>query len=543
MTDFLDIPTEDWEEAKRRESLIRSLANRKNTTRTEVAHVADEIGISVIWTYQLLKRWKEDPRTSSLLPNKTGRKCGSQMLAPEVENIIQTSIEGYYASSQKPSKTALWRHISAKCRANGLQPPGKETVRRRVNTADQMRISKRREGKAKSHSKYGAVSGQFDASEPMELIQIDHTLVDIIIVDEIMRRPIGRPWLTLAMDIRTRMVVGFLVSLDPPSSLSVALTVSQMIWEKAPELGQWDIDEEWPCHGIPKRIHLDNAKEFRAEALKRGCEEYGIILEYRPVATPWYGGHVERLLGTLMRQAHLLPGSTFSNPQERGIYDSEGKSAMTLAELERWLAVQILGVYHNQIHSMIGVTPNAAWRSALGEGWEPRVTNDKKRLFIDFLPFEKRIPRRDGIRLFNIGYWHDLLPSWAMRKPGQLPVKYDPRDLSKVWLKLPDGEYAELRYKDPSRPKITLWEHKVALAHMREKGRETVNESALFAAIEESRRIVAEAAETTKLARRTMQRRISSERSVKAAQPTGKEKNDKEPDYQGHRKTFDVEYW
>lgn len=543
MTDFVEIPTEDWEEAKRRERYIRVLANRKNASRAEVEHVADEIGLSVIWTYKLLKRWQEDPRTSSLLPNKTGRKTGQQLLAPEVESIVQAAIEGYYSSAQKPSKTALWRHIAAKCREKRLSAPGKETVRRRINAADQARISRRRDGKAKSHSKFGAVSGHLEASEPMELIQIDHTPVDVIIVDEVMRRPIGRPWLTLAMDIRTRMVVGFLVSLDPPSSLSVALTISQMIWEKAPVLGQWDVDAEWPCRGIPTRIHLDNAKEFRAEALIRGCEEHGIILEYRPVATPWYGGHVERLLGTLMREAHLLPGSTFSNPQERGIYDSEGKSAMTLAELERWLAVQVLGIYHNNVHSVLGVTPNAAWQFAIENGWSPRIAKDRKRLFLDFLPFEKRVPRRDGIRLFNIEYWHDLLPSWAAQKPGQLAVKYDPRDLSNVWLKLPDGEYAELRYKDPSHPPITLWEHKAAHALMREQGRATINEPALFAAIEDSRRMVAEAAETTKAARRTVQRRVSSSKAVAGTRPEKNNKGDKSPDYKGQRKTFDVEYW
>jgi hypothetical protein len=36
------------------------------------------------------------------------------------------------------------------------------------------------------------------------LVQIDHTLVDVIVVDEIERKPIGRPWLTLVVDVATR---------------------------------------------------------------------------------------------------------------------------------------------------------------------------------------------------------------------------------------------------------------------------------------------------------------------------------------------------
>jgi putative transposase len=57
---------------------------------------------------------------------------------------------------------------------------------------------------------------------PLDLMQIDHTLVDVIIVDEEDRLPIGRPWLTLAIDIASRAVAGFTVSLDPPSTVSVA---------------------------------------------------------------------------------------------------------------------------------------------------------------------------------------------------------------------------------------------------------------------------------------------------------------------------------
>ena len=36
------------------------------------------------------------------------------------------------------------------------------------------------------------------------------------------------------------------------------------------------------------------------------CDEYGIKLILRPVATPHYGGHIKRLIGTIMGRVHLL---------------------------------------------------------------------------------------------------------------------------------------------------------------------------------------------------------------------------------------------
>jgi hypothetical protein len=63
-----------------------------------------------------------------------------------------------------------------------------------------------------------------------------------------------------------------------------------------------------------------------------------------PSAAPHFGGHIERLIGTMMGAVHLLPGTTFSNVDQKGAYDSEKRALLTLPELERWLALQIAGV-------------------------------------------------------------------------------------------------------------------------------------------------------------------------------------------------------
>ncbi|WEJ17555.1 hypothetical protein [Sinorhizobium prairiense] len=73
-------------------------------------------------------------------------------------------------------------------------------------------------------------------------------------------------------------------------------------------------------------------------------------------------GHIERLIGTQMGKLHLLPGTTFSNAQELGEYDSKRHSALTLRELERYIALDIVGSYHQSIHSSLGRPPVAVWR-------------------------------------------------------------------------------------------------------------------------------------------------------------------------------------
>ncbi len=110
--------------------------------------------------------------------------------------------------------------------------------------------------------------------------------------------------------------------------------------------------------GKPRLLYLDNlaldnnAAEFKSEApLRRGCEPHGIVLDYRPLGQPHYGGIVERITSTVMKMIHNeLPRTTFSNSEQHGEYVSEKMAALMLRELERWLALAV-GTYHGSVHN------------------------------------------------------------------------------------------------------------------------------------------------------------------------------------------------
>jgi hypothetical protein len=181
---------------------------------------------------------------------------------------------------------------------------------------------------------------------------------------------------------------------------------------------------EWPICGLPDEIHLDNAKEFHSCALRRGAQEYGIELSYCPLRQPHYGGHIERLIGTTMGAVHLLPGTTFSNVQEKGSYDSVKQATMTMAELERWLALEILGRYHQSVHSALHIPPLAAWEKGMRARGTLRQVQHAKHFFCEFLPGGRSLIRRDGIRLFNIHYWSNVLtpPFRVFSSTGPCPT-------------------------------------------------------------------------------------------------------------------------
>ena len=342
----------------------------------------------------------------------------------------------------------------------------------------------------------------------LDVVQVDHTPVDVIVVDEAHRLPIGRPWLTLAIDVATRVVVGFYVSLEAPSSTSVALCLTHAVLPKEPWLKARALACAWPVWGLPRALHADNGPDFTSAALRRGCDEYGIKLILRPVATPHYGGHIERLIGTLMGRVHLLPGTTGSNPQDKGAYPAESESTLTMAELERWLTIEICEQYHQRVHRGLRRSPISAWQEALRQagGGLGALPDQPEQFAWSFLPFERRTLRRDGLHLFNIRYWDSVLP--VIVKLGEsVLVRYDPRNLSKVYVAGSDARYHPIPYADLTLPPITLWEQRAAMAKLRVDGDNSPAQAKMFEAVLDQRALVDQASAKTKAARRSVQRR------------------------------------
>jgi putative transposase len=359
--DLAAISQADWDGAREREQVIGPLAENPRRSVALMADAAAQLGCTVSFVYRLLARYMADPRTTTLIPHKRGKPRGLQMLSEDVERLMTVTIEEIYMNRQQVKVSDLAEEIRRRCRNAGLRSPGAMTVYRRIKALPPNSVLRARRGSKAAEDNYLPCTGNFpEVAWPLQVVQIDHTAVDAIVVDRVHRRPIGRPWLTLAIDIYSRMVAGFLLSLEPPSATSVALCVVQAATQKEDWLALRKIEAKWPIWGMPDTIHVDNGKEFHSEALTRGCAQYGIKLDYRPVRVPRYGGHIERLIGTIMGKVHLLPETTFSNIREKGDYDSEWRAVMTLPELEEWLAIGI-GVYHSKIHSTLLMPPLVAW--------------------------------------------------------------------------------------------------------------------------------------------------------------------------------------
>ena len=499
-----------WSQAHLRNEVIASLAKLDVIGKYTADEAARQLGLSKRQVYKLVHRFRkgEGLVTDMAYASPSGGK-GKRRLSEPVEKIIQNILQKRYLTKQKRSEVVIWREIIQSCRDLGLKRPSLNTVRSRIQQLDPRVVMRKREG-LNAERKLQSVGGKPpEIIAPLDQVQIDHTVIDLIVVDNVNRQPIGRPYLTVAIDVYSRCLVGMVVTLEAPSATSVGLCLAHVVCDKRLWLEQMNLDVSWPMSGKPKSLYLDNASEFKSEALRRGCAQHGIQLNYRPLGQPHYGGIIERVIGTAMQRIHELPGTTFSNPSQRGDYDSDKKAVFTLSELESWLTLAV-ATYHGTVHSTLNKPPAIRWFEGISQFAEPIVVTQQRAFLIDFLPVLRRKLCRTGFLIDHVTYYSDALKIWIAKRDqlNKFIIRRDPRDISRVWVLDPEGRhYLEISYRTISHPTVTLWEHKKAIEKLKEEGKSQVDETSLFRMISKMREITQTAERTTRKSRREAQRR------------------------------------
>jgi putative transposase len=252
-----------WPEVERRDMLLRDLlkASGWKVTDEVVKAAREQLGIPRSTLFRLVARFRQTKRATSLLPQSAGTPVGAKRIDPRVEKLIAEQIERFWLRRVRPTLKALIERVHDACRVEALRLPDRRTIQRRVNELDLQKTAGRR-GEREVLAKVTPSPGSYTADRPNEVWQIDHTVVDVIVVDEEHRRPIGRPVLTVAIDVCTRMVVGFYLSLDPPSASSVGLCLLHAVYDKGAWLGERGLILTGPSQACPGFYTAIMARSF-----------------------------------------------------------------------------------------------------------------------------------------------------------------------------------------------------------------------------------------------------------------------------------------
>lgn len=520
----------DWEKAQTKYLAIKPLLSRDNggSASKELEVRAEECNVSS----RTLRRWIDAYRSTgsiaSLLEKKRGWHKDKIRLDHATDTLIKQVINDFFLTPQRPTVEATVRRVHKLCHEKGCSKPSAKAIRYRIDQVSEPIVMKRRGQRERAKNKFTPKTGHFpEVFNPLDVIQIDHTPADIILVDDKHRKPIGRPWVTVAIDIYSRMITGYYISLDAPSVTSVGMCLSRSILPKDDLLIQNGItDVDWKVFGYPRKIHVDNGSDFRSDDLRKSCALHGINIEFRPLARPEYGGHVERMIGNLMKKVHELPGTTFSNIKQKDEYDAEKNASLTLGEFEKWFLTYITKVYHLSIHSGIERTPAKQWEIGIfGDSFSdgigiPLLPVDETTLKLDFMPSFERTIQSSGVRIDGLHYYDPCLNNYintsdSKNVKNQFIFRRDPRDISKIWFYDPElKQYFIIPFANQTLPPMSLWEYQQIRRQVKlENG--TSNEHLIYKAWDEMQTLAENAESTTKTQRRRDQRRKSHEKSQK----------------------------
>lgn len=477
--------------------------------------VKEEIGKTLDASRKTVERhfdlYQLDSSIRGQLPCKPGPEKGSTHLTPAQLAIVDKAIEERYRTEERGSAQATADLVGARCIAAGIKAPCYNTVLARIHTLDRWKLARERHGRVRGDAKAGPAGvGILTAKcelKSLDFVQMDHAIVDVIVVDPETREEIGRPWITLAIDVVTRCLLGFYLTFDAPSQTSVALALEQCCLPKDAWLKSLGISDPWLPFGLMKCIGWDNAKCFKNTNLTNACREYGIDPRFRKVRNPVHGCYIERVIGTYMGRIHLIKGTTFSNTKEREDYRSGDRAVMTLRELEAWTAHEIFR-YHNTKHNGLGRTPLEAWTEAWTEDGAvrlPPIPANRRDFRLSLLPRIKRAVGREGVQRFALKYWDEgLIPLIGAK--GKFWVAHDPRDISRVYVQV-EKDWIDVPWRDRTRAPIALWEWERAKRELRKKHNGPVSSATALKHVEAQREIERKAEKKTRQQRRDNQRR------------------------------------
>ncbi|CAB4962863.1 unannotated protein [freshwater metagenome] len=309
----------------------------------------------------------------------------------------------------RPPVSVIHRKVAALAIAEGDQAPSYSSVARIISSVPVSRIAAATDPAA--YRDHHELVHRREASTSNEMWQADHTVLDILVLDDA-EDPV-RPWLSVVLDDHSRAIAGYFISLDAPSALNTALALRHAIWRKG--------NPEWIVSGIPEQLYVDNGADFVSEHVEQACMALKIRLTHSLPGRPRGRGKIERLFRTINDMflsdlpGHLIRGKLLSAP------------ALSLDELRVRFEAFVCGVYHQRLHGSTGEAPIARWQKG---GFLPAMPDslDQLDMLLVHVPKPRKV-LRDGIRLLGRRYVEPTLAAFVGEK---VTVLYDPRDLTEV---------------------------------------------------------------------------------------------------------------
>ena len=322
----------------------------------------------------------------------------------------------------------------------------------------------KRYGKDYADRKFRTVRQIPKVSRVLERVEIDHTPLDLIIVDDNLLLILGRPYITVLIDCYSKCIIGVYVGYKEPSYDSVRRALVNACLSKEWITNKYPcIKKTWPCEGKIGILVPDNATEFWSSSLDDACLSQVGDIDFNQVGKPWLKPLIERFFGTLNKKFLVsIPGKTFSSASELKGYKPDKDAVMRFSTFMEQLYKWIVDIYHYEPNSSGTEIPIIKWNESIERiSIQTYRGYSAEKLLIDLAKVDICSLGHDGININNLRYSSDELTEYRKNTPLeqgkknlQVKVKtihtsiaeiYVYLDTEKRYIKVPcvDQEYAQ----------------------------------------------------------------------------------------------------
>jgi putative transposase len=430
-----------------------------------------------------LYRWQASERKAEslfssglvgLLPASSADRISLPKIPDSLRADMIEHISTDYETEKSKGMYASWLAFCTSCEAKGLKAPSYVTFCRACNDRPKYEQTKKRKGRRAAYAlkpHYWLINRDTPrhGDRPFEIAHIDHTELDIELIEEDTGIVLGRAWLTIMFDAFSRSVLARYITFDPPSYRSVMMVIRDCVKRH---------------NRLPQIIVLDGGPEFRSDYFEVLLAAYQCTKKTRPSAECRFGTVIERLFGTCNTQfIHNLRGNTKITKNVRQVTKSvnpKNLAVWTLRELQERLDEYLFEVYDNWEHPALSQSPRNCRHSGMqthGSRLQKMIVYNDEFLFMTMPTTHKGkaklVPGR-GLKINYLLYWSEVFLDPEI-EGRNLPVRYDPFDASIAYA------YCRGQWVKCISEKATLFqgrserEIQIATAEIRKKSKNTSN--------------------------------------------------------------------
>ncbi|WP_188380156.1 Mu transposase C-terminal domain-containing protein [Oxalicibacterium faecigallinarum] len=392
-----------------------------------------------------MRRWLARQRAATangandvlaLVPRTTARGNRSERLSAEQVDMMHKIYETKWRTTEAKNYKNCHRELQVACDAIGIQAPSYPTLINYIKTLQSESDVRTRHGKRMAYqnsewTNFLHYDTPMHGSRPFQYIHVDHTQLDIELISSRSDKPLGRPWLSLAVDSFTRRIVALYLTYDPPSYRSVMMVMRDLVNRH---------------ERLPEFVVVDNGRDFMSEAFESFLQVMGVHLRFRPAGQPRHGAVLERMFGRAHSEyVHNLAGNTKGTKNVRSLSGShlpEKFAEWTLESMYCGLQAWAFDYYNQQRHPALDCSPIELHAKGIRDsGARPqRQILFNQDFLIATCPSADRggvrkVHRQHGIKVNDMFYWNAEFRDH--RVSGQnLQVRYDPWDASSAYVRL-----------------------------------------------------------------------------------------------------------